>query len=77
MLLSFLFILKPPRELVEKYIQDLNSFRQRAAAVDCRFPSMGLGREYDEGRRRRMKYELSRNENCTLSAYEEYLSKLN
>jgi hypothetical protein len=69
MLLSFLFILKPPRELVLEYIQKLKSFRRRAADVDCNFAPSRSGREYDEGKRRRMKYELSRNENCTLSAY--------
>jgi hypothetical protein len=76
MLLSMLFMLKPPRELVGKYIQDLKSFRQGRADVDYNFIPSGLGREYDEGKKRRMKYEVARNENCTLSAYEEYLSKL-
>jgi hypothetical protein len=76
MLLSMLFMLKPPRELVVKYIQDLKSFRQRAADVDRNFIPSGLGREYDEGKKGRMKYEVSKNENCVLSAYEEYLSKL-
>ena len=50
MLLSFLFILKPPRELVLEYIQKLKSFRQRAADVDCNFAPSRLGREYDEER---------------------------
>jgi hypothetical protein len=76
MLVSMLCMLKPPRELVGKYIQDLKSFRSRWADVDYNIIPSGLGREYDEGKKRRMKYELSKNENCVLSAYEEYLSKL-
>lgn len=41
MLVSMLCMLKPPRELVGKFIQDLKSFEQRAAAVDYNFIPSG------------------------------------